>query len=122
MIDLKELRIGNWINIKNIMNGSCEPEQFSAWGDYLDFETYGEPIPITEEILIKCGLEIKRGTPASSSSVYSDFYQYRLYLGEYNSLHLDAADWFPKIAEIKYLHQFQNIFFALTNKELNYTP
>jgi len=56
MIKANELRLGSWYNFANPMEGGVlHPEQFTAWNQYLDFEAYGEPIPLTPEILEKCG-------------------------------------------------------------------
>ena len=74
---------------------------------------YCEPIPITEGILLRCGFE----NPAYS------------FIGEI--FHLTEWDDYPLnwcvamnknnaivVHKLKYLHQLQNLFFALTGKEL----
>lgn len=82
------------------------------------------PIPITEEWLVKLGLKIKYGTPANSRAIYTHFGKYRIYLSQENkpcSIHIDAGDWFPELCEFEYIHQLQNLYFALTGEELTIT-
>ncbi|MGB0881450.1 MAG: hypothetical protein ACPGSO_00745 [Vicingaceae bacterium] len=64
MIDIKELRIGNLVNLTK-GDGCYRPYELDAYDIYKlsenNFEDI-EPIPLTEEILLKCGfkeLEIK---------------------------------------------------------------
>jgi hypothetical protein len=121
MIKANELRLGSWYNFANPMEGGVlHPEQFTAWNQYLDFEAYGEPIPLTPEILEKCG---------AKKSVYPHF-SYLIEIGEGDRIglheYIDGWSWFPvagrKMIVIKHLHQLQNIYFALTGEELIYNP
>lgn len=72
-----------------------------------------EPIPITAEILEKCGATKARG--------YTDAFYLRTNVG-LNLLSIRLGhplkigdSWWP---EIKHLHRLQNLFFDLTEKEL----
>lgn len=84
-----------------------------------------EPIPLTEEWLLRFGFEKHEVT---LKLYYSDFKHedrfFRFYWPENGgggSLHLkpDDTEWYPDLADnIKYVHQLQNLYFALTGNEL----
>jgi hypothetical protein len=68
-----------------------------------------KPIPITEEWLLKFGFE---------SNPYQDRYEKR-------DIHIECIKtsgttklWIEKMAHIKYFHQLQNLYFALSGEEL----
>lgn len=107
MIPVQELRFGNWVLP---FDGSKEPEQIS-FGKFRSIEGGAnnlQPIPLTPEILEKCGL-LEGGKFAPNE--YFSLQDGCLYLEqEYTCV------------DIKYLHQLQNVFFALTGEELNYKP
>lgn len=128
-----ELRIGNWINVGGELN------QFTI-ADFCDifdngnkwFKDLFKPIPLTEEWLLKFGFEeietlhthwksdkgfflngyvifMEKNLGAiigekSNDYFYNHSYQYRNGIGI--------------IKEIKYLHELQNLYFALTGEEL----
>lgn len=147
MIAANELRIGNWVYETSQFN----PQVFTAddfWQiagiNNIDKTAYDQkdnitqfdylyPIPITPEILEKSGLEIQKG--------------YRAWGKDYDITWLDISvpdplilvlekdeiklivktDDSPMMVEmeeaqkIKYLHQLQNLYFALTGEELQIT-
>jgi len=68
-------------------------------------------IPLTEEILLKCGFRM-------DGDVFDDDTRFTVWR---NAKTFDGfiADWADKvICEVKYLHQLQNLYFALTQTEL----
>ena len=69
-----------------------------------------EPVPLTEDILLKCGA-IKDN---------SDFGGYIIYFPNGNGMRIKDNKWSTQhiVVELKYLHQLQNLYFALTNTEL----
>jgi len=73
-----------------------------------DTDLYLYPIPLTEEILLKCGYEIN----------FIDFKHFYKLHNLYLDSNFQPIDTFITY-EIKYLHQLQNLYFALTNQELN---
>ena len=127
-----EFRIGNWIasgrNLEqqetwvigkvhsiSSMESDFEQLEVETAEDFTWFFKDGYwGIPLTEEILLDCGffkynnayvLEVpKESVYEFNFSIWDDF--------TYNSAE------FP--VELKHLHQLQNLYFALTNKELNY--
>lgn len=116
-IDAKELRIGNWYNIKNPMDGKLYINQFTIWTEYIEFEGYGEPIPLTPEILIACGLKLHTGTfPTYDIGKLS----IHLPSNDYKNGRTYFNQWCIIEGVPEYLHQLQNFHFALTGKELTY--
>ena len=78
-------------------------------GDHLEF---AEPIPLTTEMLMKC-LNFKEG-----------LYTLKDLRGYFVALHLDGnvyAEYFIghySVCKVEFLHQLQNLYFALTGQEL----
>ncbi len=124
MISANELRIGNyllsvqtgkpvivdWLVIKHIQDGNrqCPP---------YDMSLVYKPIKLTEELLLKCGF--KRGSvtmyflsiPNLACEIHATWFhnQYVIELQNHR---------IPIVTEVTYLHQLQNLYFALTGKEL----
>lgn len=74
------------------------------------------PIPITPEILEACGFEYEHG----QIEMYRNNNIWMYWDGKSLSAnfgHIEQLD-----VEISTLHQLQNLYFALTNKELTYNP
>jgi len=114
MIKLSELRIGNWYEYDG------EPTQWS-FDDLrnLEFETsyIGEPIPLTPDWLDRAGFEEfddDGGYELKSDMAIQLHYAY---------LSDDGYDFIfdtQFIVRIKFVHQLQNLYFALTGKELTF--
>jgi hypothetical protein len=106
MIQENELRIGNWMNI----NGY--PYQLSR----LDFAEYlcddFDPILLTPEILEKFGLNGTKIDFEKSIKINVSLSNNVVYIGNATSTSGTV------VKDIKYLHQLQNLYFALTGKEL----
>jgi hypothetical protein len=112
-----ELRIGNWVGM-----------QFNSWCLYMDTQIndndmikiiteeydFFEPIPLTEEWLLKFGFEY-----------ISD---YESYIKKFNTEHHSDGVIIRKNdfvlcdidirIQLKHVHQLQNLYFALTGDEL----
>jgi hypothetical protein len=106
-----ELRIGNYVNIHNVIT-SIDVADFHFNSSFI------KPIPITVEWLLKLGFEyysfdknyvIKNKDGYCNSIKNND--------GEwcYNN---DISDANYSIRELKYIHQLQNLYFALNEEEL----
>lgn len=118
MINANELRIGNYINTPRGIECMKRAECITEVEDYSD---KFNPIPLTPEILEKCGFEEVEG------NIYYKFFDYkefRVFIHkENNSVFMywkgntvdDSVNNLP-------IHRLQNIIFALTGEELNYTP
>lgn len=87
------------------------------------YSRYIKPISLTPEILEKCGLkngnsELDRNVFYSTNKHLAQFSvnisgSFGIYVGVFIAL---------RSVHLEYLHQLQNLYFALTNEELNYTP
>lgn len=129
-MDSRELRIGNYLfdNKERL----CKVEEISA---ELENDVYAEPfrapaikgcltslphkpIPLTEEILLKCGFK-QYGEEENTFEIFDCV------------INLDSTEiWIAvpiknllvsteiKISAPEYLHQLQNLYFTLTNEEL----
>ena len=119
MINANELRIGNWINYLDI-NG-VNPAQIEI-DDFINLKEDGEkdfpftPIPLTPEILEKCGFVMHK----TSQLWRKDNFYLHHYLVSDNEYCFKYSDFTS--SSIQYLHQLQNLYFALCGEELNYTP
>lgn len=126
-MEVKELRISNYLTITesakkdlwncieiNIKNIYCEVESFSNDEIYLIIDNYEsiefgyedvKPILLTEEILLKCG--------------YKKFdNNHYIILGHMIYMLSDMFICDKNGIIIKYLHQLQNLYFAINGKEL----
>lgn len=119
MIKANELRIGNLVEYK--IHGKDEWVVASIL--FIDDETGGfmRPILITEDILLKCGFT-KWGDDVFCLEGFIDYWKLR-----YDKENEEWDVYFAPskqrtgqtISAIKNLHQLQNLYFALTNEELN---
>lgn len=114
-----ELRIGNWVEaedsdvykqVSGIISDSLKFE--SNEGFYWLEELEVDPIPLTEEWLIKFGFEKE-----DESEVLDHWF-----LGNFE---INSDGWFVDYQantipckELKYVHSLQNLYFALTGQEL----
>lgn len=121
-----ELRICNWIQTprgKKSINGLGFKDTVVSSKDYYAtfnemqegyFLEHCEPIKLSEEILLKCGFEIKDYERPHISITYYD----------YNGFILDldfqpCGDLCVSINyKLEFLHQLQNLIHAITNEEL----
>jgi hypothetical protein len=105
-----ELRIGNYVYFEDeLLKFDFE----MGWNfDYI------KPIPLTEEWLLKFGFEKKyqtfefKGLNIDGTVVHFSFDKW---CSEYD---IENCDFIEIPAECKYVHQLQNLYFALTNEEL----
>jgi hypothetical protein len=109
----EELRIGNWVK-----GDIGKPYQFEL-GDFHDWwadhnsHTFGDhihPTPLTEEWLLKFGFDKEGNRP----KWVDDLASYNI--GNENIQYVKMDSW--KCIKIRYVHQLQNLYFALTGNEL----
>jgi len=119
MIPVNELRIGNWYEVDAT---SLTEKSYSVFEDWQQTENYiydCSPIPITPEILGKCGFRIVNHIHGYS------FYTFDRNVE--NKKHLPPIDWCENktlylgynVKHCESLHQLQNLYFAITGQELN---
>lgn len=105
----RELRIGNWYNWRG---GDAPDEGYNEQlllNDYAELEKKPQrfrPIPLTEEWLLKFGFRSDGGDLFEKSDIALFFSLDKFYK-------LDGFD-----LSVKYVHQLQNLYFALIGKEL----
>lgn len=106
-MEVSELRIGNFI-MHNGIEDKVDLSLFSGI-EIFDTENLLSPIPLTEEWLVRFGFEKRK---FSYLYGYGNFlYDYRLKLWTWYGIQLH--DYL-----ITYVHQLQNLYFALTGQEL----
>lgn len=123
-MDSRELRIGNLVSwygkpypiIEIKENNTCI-EDLSNDFDQLHWLPVLDPIPLTEEWLVKLGFY--KSSP-------NDDYCINYYFPKIGSeIHIETERLFVMvdkiiIARCQYVHQLQNLYFALTGEELEY--
>jgi hypothetical protein len=131
MISAKELRIGNLV----LYEGLILPVIALAEDDIVVNGFGGRsnafaPIPLTEEILLKCGF-VSEFTGHQEDNVMrlniKKTYSEHDYLGidydiNVNLLSILQDSDIVCLEHIKYLHQLQNLFYCLSGNELQYNP
>jgi len=113
----KELRIGNYIGFGSLYCKVIEIQKECFYvEDIIEKQEFKnttfklEPIQLTEELLLKCGFELNNGCFIFNNGCFELRYDNGSFYFIIENQHL--------YLEINSLHQLQNIFFALTNKEL----
>lgn len=123
MITAEELRINNYVEI----NGRYIYMDRRIFHAVLHgFEGFDKinGIPLTEELLLKCGFIKKTGTPYTGKDKYYSFIwdakdnhslpsTFTVVFSKNRFFEYNSAD------ELFYLHQLQNYAFVRTNEELN---
>ena len=115
-----EIRVGNWLNDPRPFNEDTKKffkmtdnGYFKVTARDIQFAEEYKPIPLTEEILLKCRFKKDtKGVLVLNKNIYSLI----LWGGEV-SVYLKIDESVLSI-EINYLHQLQNLYFALTGQEL----
>jgi len=110
-----ELRVGNWVSIRVGHPFRFELPDFADW--YYDHNSheYGDhihPVPVTEEWLLRFGFE-KRHHYWHKSRFFVEWLfdkpKLRIVINSAESAFANS---------VEYVHQLQNLYFALTGEEL----
>lgn len=128
MIKANEIRVGNWLNDPRQYNPKFFPKTengyFKATARDIQYAEEFDPIPLTEEILLKCGFKKTEEYYASyeeNIDVYTiGFFNIAFIDNEYKLWICIEEDTFYSFSwtKIQYIHQLQNLYFALIGKEL----
>ena len=104
----EEYRIGNWVQDRH--SEECGMIDIVVLGiiDAMENHSY-EPIPLTEEWLVRFGFEY---SDLNGDSGLWKIPPFQIY-GKYNQFIYDYK------LDVNYVHQLQNLYFALTSEELN---
>jgi hypothetical protein len=129
MINVKELRIGNLIECHVIDNVDGTDEWVDNYVNYDDIgwlslqkndERY-RPKVLTEEMLVKFGCiehENRYWDFLHDSSIYGNVFETLVYNLDDQSFIVSSCDQCGYVVPCKYVHQLQNLYFALTGEEL----
>jgi len=118
-MEAKELRIGNYFMYagnNGIVYEKVSAIQYNTFGflSNLNGTNYGicKPIKLTDELIFKCG-----GKKAEENDSYGGII---IYYPNGNGMRIKNNEWSSNHISVKieYLHQLQNLYFALTNQEL----
>ena len=126
-----EFRIGNTIDVSGIIcNITCLEEQ-RLTTDYQDHWYLGydeiDPIPLTRKLLLKIGFENWGAVyPAETGLNTIRYVLHNVIDGTSNfEIHIDDNKFYPCVDndaccwyDFKYVHQLQNLYYALTGHEL----
>lgn len=130
-MDIKELRIGNYVDQASycgLMRIAClyyDKTYVDLIGPYQTvsgrFDLAGiYPIELTKEWFIKMGFEsIASNVPnLVESTPFDGQRQIRWDSIDGLAIQTVGSGWIWRLKDIKYVHQLQNLYFALTGKEL----
>jgi hypothetical protein len=117
-MEAKDLRIGNLIyQFDTVENVTVDT--FNALDDGFSKDSF-EPIPLTEEWLVKFGFEcIEKDVPCLRDRTMSRFFLNNFNIeilsdGQIYQKHFESTE----LINCDYIHQLQNLYFALTGEEL----
>lgn len=109
MVKATELRIGNWVLSKETNPAHYHTITCNDMGDFFEsIRDSLDPIPLTLEISEEC----RKVQPDICESFHLWLRNDGVYLEQY-------SEGIVRLPHIKYLHQVQNLFHALSGKELN---
>lgn len=132
MIDKNEIRCGNWFrhNESWCYRDNTEPFYFQ-WEDR-DWYALGEctlsledcdPIPLSEEVLVKCGFKKDGDFYLHPSTMIFELTQKFPEFGYWWAVRRTSLPAAIVIKErFSYLHELMNLFYSLTKEELVYNP
>lgn len=121
MIQANELRIGNWYN----HNGEyCQVSPNTILEVWESPRKWVQPIPLTPEILEKCNIERIGNLANSATRKFYKIGKITIELISKNriAVYIDSPTELILISFQDYLHQLQNLYFALTGGELTFKP
>lgn len=128
MIDAKELRIGNWVTLDKSMTVDENPFQIrsSSFSQITLNDLIVNPIPLNEEWLLKFGFEKEDRQLDTLYKLYfpNSKAHYFEWASSTNCVDVELDNGMTNYTlsvDVEYVHQLQNLHFALTGKELELT-
>ena len=120
MIKANELRIGNCIKLNN-SDTTLVPRDFQRYCKSFGIFEEFEPIELSEEWLLKAGFEKDDSGVDMFDQDYCEWYQKEFPVIGIICQNHDKEYIFDENTDtlrLKYVHQLQNLYFALTGSEL----
>jgi len=115
-MEAKELRIGNLLKINDLFVSVNRIESNKFWCTHKEIWFFqGEetsPIPLTEEILLKCKGMFKSENQLSIDRFVLSFQQ------KYNFWYVLDSISLTYISKIEFLHEWLNLYFFLNGEEI----
>lgn len=115
-MEAKNFRIGNWIYDKTFKKEIQFKSFYGLCNIENNIDNY-KPIPLTEEWLLKFGFEKQMAWT----------YRIHMFGDKWLVVYLGQKGWsinnknYPDFMKLDYVHQLQNLFFAITGEELKLT-
>lgn len=126
MIQPNEIRIGNLVlcegkeaQVECVRRGEIIVGQTGKTVYFLARMTDIKPIPLTEEVLLRCGFESSSIDELDPNGIFL-FMDLGLITLDQSECKTYLTDQATGTLRIEFLHQLQNLFFALTGEELEY--
>ena len=116
-MNAQELRIYNYVR-NSITGGEFAVNADEIRRIYLNRYSVIEPIPLTEEWLLKFGFERHHSDYSNSVIYIKDVPNNNEFKWGVYPLELGSGFIINKSKNLKYVHQLQNLYFALTGEEL----
>ena len=111
-MEAKDLRIGNYVSVDECSTWAITELDIVA---VCTFKGSHKPIPLTEEWLKRFGYYTSNG-PWGTIAVRGDGRKTTYQLDRYGEYWTHDREGYR--VDLKYVHQLQNLYFALTNTEL----
>lgn len=134
-----ELRIGNLVEINNPeyrsndtgkiarvvqiseLKGDVYLEIIDQYEGYFgQFLKYISPIPLSEQWLLRAGFPIELEYECAAIEFKNGVYLVALKESQYTEIKVEHQNIPFNLTIVKYVHQLQNLYFALTGKELEF--
>ena len=113
MMEAKELRVGNLVySITHNVNINVSLIEID-----MNYSTI-EGIPLTEEWLVKLGFEETYNSQFRLKFDHKEFYEFGYDFSKVEDKSMEGFRYYGRYIKIKYVHQLQNLYFALTGEEL----
>lgn len=118
-MEAKELRLGNLVYLPSEAVYSVDV----LYKDY-DMLKHWKPIPLTEDWLLKSGLKEFDGYFQKNMGFYSFKIKEGVDISGDVYFHPEKYSWtmFGFVGRLYFVHQLQNMYFALTGEELTIKP